>query len=78
MEALKDEIKSIRLLKYKNLSTQSSADNKKEDTPMKKLLAVMMAALLALGTVAFAETYRSDDITFEFDEIGRASCRERV
>ena len=35
---------------------------------MKKLLAVMMAALLALGTVAFAETYRSDDIAFEFDE----------
>ena len=35
---------------------------------MKKLIAILMAALLALSTVAFAETYRSDDLTFEYDE----------
>ena len=35
---------------------------------MKKLIAVTMAALLALSAVAFAETYRSDDMTFEYDE----------
>ena len=35
---------------------------------MKKLIAVVMAALLALSAAAFAETYRSDDLTFEFDE----------
>jgi len=35
---------------------------------MKKMLALMIAALLALSTVAFAEVYRSDDITFEYDE----------
>ena len=35
---------------------------------MKKMLALMMAALLALSAAAFAETYRSDDITFEYDE----------
>jgi len=35
---------------------------------MKKLIAVLMAALLALSAAAFAETYRSDDISFEYDE----------
>ena len=35
---------------------------------MKKLIALLTAALLALGVAAFAETYRSDDITFEYDE----------
>ena len=35
---------------------------------MKKMLALMIAVLLALSTVAFAEVYRSDDITFEYDE----------
>ena len=35
---------------------------------MKKMLALLIATLLALGSVAFAETYRSDDITFEYDE----------
>ena len=35
---------------------------------MKKLIALIVAALLALSAVAFAETYRSDDITFEYDE----------
>ena len=35
---------------------------------MKKLIAILMAALLALSTVAFAETYRSDDLNFEYDE----------
>lgn len=35
---------------------------------MKKLIAILMAALLTLSTVALAETYRSDDITFEYDE----------
>lgn len=35
---------------------------------MKKLIALMIAALLALSAAAFAEIYRSDDITFEYDE----------
>ena len=35
---------------------------------MKKLIALIVAALLALSAAAFAETYRSDDITFEYDE----------
>ena len=35
---------------------------------MKKMLALIIAALLALSTAAFAETYRSDDINFEYDE----------
>ena len=35
---------------------------------MKKLFALIVAALLALSATAFAETYRSDDITFEYDE----------
>jgi hypothetical protein len=35
---------------------------------MKKLIALIVATLLALSAVAFAETYRSDDITFEYDE----------
>ena len=35
---------------------------------MKKMIAVLMAALLALSAVALAETYRSDDISFEYDE----------
>lgn len=35
---------------------------------MKKMLALIMATLLALSTAAFAEAYRSDDITFEYDE----------
>lgn len=35
---------------------------------MKKLIAILMAALLALSTVAFAEIYRSDDLNFEYDE----------
>lgn len=34
---------------------------------MKKLIAILMAALLALSAAAFAETYRNDDITFEYD-----------
>ena len=35
---------------------------------MKKLIAMLMAALLALSAAAFAETYRSDDLAFEYDE----------
>ena len=35
---------------------------------MKKLIALTITALLALSAVAFAETYRADDITFEYDE----------
>ena len=35
---------------------------------MKKLFALIVAALLALSATAFAEIYRSDDITFEYDE----------
>ena len=35
---------------------------------MMKMLALIIAALLALSTAAFAETYRSDDINFEYDE----------
>lgn len=35
---------------------------------MKKKLALIVAALLALSAAAFAETYRSGDITFEYDE----------
>jgi len=35
---------------------------------MKKLIALIIAALLALSGTAFAEIYRSDDITFEYDE----------
>ena len=35
---------------------------------MRKLIALIVAALLALSATAFAETYRSDDITFEYDE----------
>ena len=35
---------------------------------MKKMLALIVAALLALSAAAFAETYRSDDINFEYDE----------
>ena len=35
---------------------------------MKKMITVLMAALLALSAVALAETYRSDDISFEYDE----------
>ena len=34
---------------------------------MKKIFAVLMIAILALSTVAFAETYRSDDVKFEYD-----------
>lgn len=35
---------------------------------MKKMLALVIASLLALSSAAFAEIYRSDDITFEYDE----------
>ena len=35
---------------------------------MKKLIALIVAPLLALSATAFAEIYRSDDITFEYDE----------
>ena len=35
---------------------------------MKKLIALIVAALLALSFTAFAEIYRSDDINFEYDE----------
>lgn len=35
---------------------------------MKKLIAVLMVALLALSAVAFAEPYRSGDIAFEYDK----------
>ena len=35
---------------------------------MKKMLSLIIAALLALSAAAFAETYRSDDITFDYDE----------
>ena len=35
---------------------------------MKKFFAVLLIAVLALSTVAFAETYTSDDISFEYDE----------
>lgn len=34
---------------------------------MKKLIAILLAALLAMSVAAFAETYRNDDITFEYD-----------
>lgn len=35
---------------------------------MKKIFAMILIAILALTASAFAEIYRSDDITFEFDE----------
>ena len=35
---------------------------------MKKIFAMILIAILTLTASAFAETYRSDDITFEFDE----------
>ena len=35
---------------------------------MKRLFALIVAALLALSATACAEAYRSDDITFEYDE----------
>jgi len=35
---------------------------------MKKMLALVIASLLALSSAAFAEIYRSDDIIFEYDE----------
>ena len=35
---------------------------------MKKMLALVIAALLALSASAFAEIYRADDITFQYDE----------
>jgi hypothetical protein len=41
---------------------------RKKELTMKKMLALIIAALLALSTAAFAETYRSDDINFEYDE----------
>ena len=35
---------------------------------MKKLIVMLMVALLALSAVAFAEPYRSGNIAFEYDE----------
>lgn len=35
---------------------------------MKKIFAMILIAILALTASTIAETYRSDDITFEFDE----------
>ena len=35
---------------------------------MKKFFAALLIAVLALSAVAFAETYTSDDISFEYDE----------
>lgn len=35
---------------------------------MKKLIALIMAALLALSAVAFAETYHTGDVVFDYDE----------
>ena len=35
---------------------------------MKKLIALIMAALLALSVVAFAETYHTGDVVFDYDE----------
>ena len=35
---------------------------------MKKLIALIVAALLALSAVAFAETYHTGDVTFDYDE----------
>jgi len=35
---------------------------------MKKMIALLMAALLALSAAAFAETYHTGDITFDYDE----------
>ena len=35
---------------------------------MKKIFAIVMIAILALSTVAFAENYRSDDVKFQYDE----------
>ena len=35
---------------------------------MKKLIALIMAALLVLGISAYAETYHTGDITFDYDE----------
>ena len=32
---------------------------------MKKLIAILLAAMLTLGAAALAETYTSDDIRFE-------------
>lgn len=47
---------------------------------MKKMIALLIAALLALSAAAFAETYRSDDLTFVYDEnafeIARAEERD--
>ena len=34
---------------------------------MKKLIAILLAAMLTLGAAALAETYTSDDIRFEYD-----------
>lgn len=35
---------------------------------MKKLIALIMAVLLALSAVAFAETYHTGDVVFDYDE----------
>ena len=35
---------------------------------MKKMLALIIAALLALSAAAFAETYHTGDVAFEYDE----------
>ena len=35
---------------------------------MKKFFAMILIAILALTTTAFAATYRNDDITFEYDD----------
>jgi hypothetical protein len=40
----------------------------KEVISMKKLVVMLMVALLALSAVAFAEPYRSGNIAFEYDE----------
>jgi hypothetical protein len=41
---------------------------------MKKFFALLIVAMLALGTVALAETpYTSDDISFTYDEIDEST-----
>jgi len=42
----------------------------KEDVPMKKFIAILVAVILALSATAFAATYtnRDRDLTFEYDD----------
>lgn len=44
--------------------------SRKKESKIKKLIALIMAALLALSAVAFAETYHTGDVVFDYDTKG--------